>query len=118
MSATDQELLRAQGTPAPQYFNEKENKYEVITGRHGANAFIEKGRIVKDAFNGSSNITKTYNTNMYGFGIVNDGAADLTFSINGFTILVKPHETFDDLFEPFQLVTVNATDTFRAVVRE
>lgn len=118
MSATDQPLVRAQGTIAPQYYNEQTGKFEVLTGRDGANAFIEKGRVVKDAFIGNARITKEYSTKMYGFGIVNDGEADLSFTINNFTIIVKPHETFDDLFDPFQTVTVNATDYFRAVVRE
>lgn len=104
--------------PVPQYFNPITDQYEVLIGRDGANSFIEKGRIVKDAFNSSAPVTKSYNSQMSGFGIVNDGEADLSFTINEFTIIVKPHETFDDLFEPFYSVTVTATDAFRAVVRE
>lgn len=118
MSETNQPLVRSQGIIVPQYFNRKENRYEVITGRNGANAFIEKGRIIKDAFSGSEDVTKSYNTPMFGFGIVNDGEEELSFTINEFTIVVAPFETFDDLFEPFKTVTVNAADRFRAVVRE
>lgn len=119
MSAADKELVKASGSiPAPQFYNPKTDRYEVITGRDGANAFIEKGRVVKDAFNGTESVTKTYSTFMFGFGIVNDGNADLTVSINNFNILVKPYESFDDLFEPFTSVTITATDAFRAVVRE
>lgn len=113
------ELLRdANGVPLPQYYDTVTKGMAVITGREGANAFIEKGRIVKDVFGGTSTITKTYDTPMFGFGIVNDGVADLTFSVNQFNILVKQNESFDDLFEPFQTVTITATDAFRAVVRE
>lgn len=119
MSATDKELVKAAGSiPAPQYYNPAADRFEPITGRDGANAFIEKGRVVKDAFSGVSSITKNYSTFMFGFGIVNDGDSDLTVSINDFNILVKPYESFDDLFEPFTSVTITATDAFRAVVRE
>lgn len=119
MSATDKELVKAAGSiPAPQYYNPKADRYEPITGRDGANAFIEKGRVVKDAFNGSESITKNYSTFMFGLGIVNDGESNLTVMINDFSIIVKPGESFDDLFEPFNIVKVNASDEFRMVVRE
>lgn len=119
MSASNRELIKsASGIAVPQYFNPILDRFEAITGRNGANAFIEKGRVVKDAFNGNTTITKTYTTEMFGFAVVNDGDDDLTFTIGSFTILVKPHETFDDLFESFSSVTINATSEFRAVVRE
>ena len=104
--------------PVPQYYNPKSDQYEPIVGAHGANSFIERGRIVKDAFSGSTTITKTYLTNMYGFGIVNDGENDLTVSINNFNIVVKPTEAFDDLFDPFTTLTISGNSAFRAVVRE
>lgn len=118
MSATDRPLVRAQNTPAPQYFNWKANQYEVVIGRDGAISFIEKGRIVKDAFSGEKSIIKPYNSPMFGFAITNDGVLDLEFTINALTIVVKPGESFDDLFEPFTSVSINANDEFRAVVRE
>ncbi|MER2170748.1 MAG: hypothetical protein ABS938_08920 [Psychrobacillus psychrodurans] len=119
MSATDKELVKAAGSiPAPQYYNPLNDRYEPITGRNGANAFIEKGRVVKDVVESLSDVTKTYSTEMFGVGIVNDGIADLTFSINKFTITVKPGESFDDLFEAFTEITINATSKFRAVIRE
>lgn len=106
------------GKPVPQYYNPKDNRYEVITGNHGANSFIERGRIIKDAFNGSSTTIKNYPTSMYGFAIVNDGDSDLTVSINSFNIVVKSGEAFDDLFDPFTSLTVSGNSAFRAVVRE
>lgn len=118
MSAIDQELIRAKNGPAPQYYNPRADKYEVLTGRDGANSFIEKGRVVKDIFSGNGPITKTYNTPMSGFGLVNDGVSDVTFIINGMQIEVRENEAWDDLFEPFTTVTINASDAFRAVVRE
>lgn len=119
MTAENKPLVKAQGgQPAPQYFNTRTQQYEVITGSYGANSFIERGRLVKDVFSGSTTVTKVYGTNMYGLGIVNDGQSDLTVTINMFDIVVKPNESFDDLFDPFQRVTIEATDSFRAVIRE
>jgi hypothetical protein len=54
---------------------------------------------------------------MSGFAVQNDGNANLTFTINGLTITVKPTEGFEDIFEPFTSVQVNATGAFRAVVK-
>lgn len=104
--------------PVPQYYNPTTDQYEPIMGSHGANSFIERGRIIKDAFNGSSTTTKNYQIKMYGFSIVNDGESDLTVSINSFNIVVKSGEAFDDLFDPFTTVTVTGNSAFRAVVRE
>lgn len=118
MAATDRPLVRAQNTPAPQYFNDKANDYQVVKGRDGAASFIEKGRIVKDAFSGTTSVTKAYSSQMFGFAISNDGLANLTFTINGLTITVKPGELFDDLFEPFTSVVITASGAFRSVVRE
>lgn len=119
MSAADKELVKAAGSiPAPQFYNPKTDRYEVITGRDGANAFIEKGRVTKDIFKGTSSVTKTYTTNMFGFAIVNQGDAELTFTINGIDVPVDPYEAFDELFEPFTTVTVTTTGKFKAVVRE
>ena len=111
-------LTDRNGKPVPQYFNPKTNQFEPIEGGYGANSFIERGRIIKDAFKGSSTVTKSYPTKMYGFAIVNDGESDLTVSINAFNIVVKPSEAFDDLFDPFTSVTVTGNTAFRAVVRE
>jgi len=117
MSAQDQPLVRSQGIPAPQYYNATTNAYEAITGEYGANRFIERGRIVKDAFSGSTNVTKTYGTQMFGLGIVNDGETDVVVTLNGFTITLKAGESFDDLFDAFTSFTITTTSAYRSVVR-
>lgn len=104
--------------PVPQYYNPSTDAYEPIHGNYGANSFIERGRIVKDVFSASGNLTKTYGTEMYGIGIVNDGLSDVNVTINGLTILIKPGESFDDLFEPFKKIQFTATESYRAVIRE
>lgn len=117
MSAYDQPLVKAQGIPAPQYYNAGTNTYEPITGEYGANRFIERGRIVKDAFSGNANVTKSYGEEMFGLGIVNDGESDLTVTLNGFTLVLKAGESFDDLFDAFTSFSITATGAYRTVVR-
>ena len=51
------------------------------------------------------------------FAIVNKGAADLTFTINGITITVEVTQAFEDWFEDFTTVTVTATTAFSAIVK-
>lgn len=117
MNSVEQPLVRAQGLPAPQYFNAEKGVYEVIEGEYGANRFIERGRIVKDSFSGNTTITKSYTTQMFGLGIVNDGESDISVSINGFTIVLKAGEAFDDLFDAFNTFTITGNSEFRTVVR-
>lgn len=119
MPFNDQKIIRdVDRWPVPQYFNPETNQYESIEGKYGANSFIEKGRIVKAIFSGSTTTTQTFAENMYGLGIINDGTADLSVTINDITFTVKPGESFDDLFEAFTSVTVTGDTTFRAVVRQ
>ena len=118
MSASNQPSVKTiEGYPAPQYYNDVLDKYEAITGEYGANRFIERGRIVKDAFSGNANVTKTYVEPKYGLSVVNDATTDLTVSINGFTIVLKAGESFDDLFDAFTSFTITATGDYRTVVR-
>lgn len=104
--------------PVPQYFNKTSNQYEVIEGRDGANAFIEKGRVVKDIFTGSATVTKTYGSKMFGFFIMNEGVSNLTVTIGSITFTVKAGYEFDDLFDGFTSVTITGTSAFTAGVRE
>lgn len=104
--------------PVPQYFNPVTNQYEVIEGSNGANSFIQKGTVAQEAWEGSSNITKTFTSNRYGFSILNDGTADLTFTINGNTRRVKPGEGYNALFPAFTSVTITASSAYRAEVLE
>jgi chitodextrinase len=75
--------------------------------------------VVKDYFEGSTNITKTYTDNMVGFSISNDAGASggtLTFTINGLTIPVKATESYEANFLPYKTVTINTTVPYRATV--
>lgn len=104
--------------PAPNYFNPKTNQYEVIQGRDGANSFIQLGTVAQESWEGSSNITKTFPANRYGFSVMNDGTGDLTFTINGQTRKVKPGEGYSALFPAFTSVTITASSAYRAEVLE
>lgn len=116
MAATDKPLLRAQNTPAPQYFNKEKNQYEVIEGRDGANSFIQLGTIAMESWEGTADIVKIFPSNRYGFSAINDGLADMTFTINGNTRRLKPGDSYAALFEPFTTVTIVATSQYRAEV--
>ncbi|WP_052737803.1 chitobiase/beta-hexosaminidase C-terminal domain-containing protein [Bacillus sp. SA1-12] len=73
--------------------------------------------VIKDYFEGNSTITKSYQEDMMGFRITNDhNTTDLTFTINGITISVKPKETFKGKFAPFRRVAINTTASYRATV--
>lgn len=119
MPFDDQKIIRdADRWPVPQYFNKESNRYEAIEGKDGANSFIQKGTVAQEAWEGSVNITKTFPSNRYGFSIMNDGTADLTFTINGNTRRVKPGEGYNALFTAFTSVTIEATSAYRAEVLE
>ena len=63
-----------------------------------------------------ANPITTFPTERYGFSIMNDGTADLSFTINGYTRTVKPGEGYNALFEPFTSVSIAATSAYRAEV--
>jgi hypothetical protein len=102
--------------PAPQYFNDGTNQYEVIKGRYGANSFIQLGTIAAESWEGSITETRNFPSDRYGFSVINDGTADLTFTINGQTRKLLPGEGYDALFEAFTSVQINASSPYRAEV--
>lgn len=116
MAAQDKPLVRAQNTPAPQYFNKDMDQFEYIEGRNGANSFIQLGTVAMEAWQGSVDSVQSFGSNRYGFSIANDGANDVTFTINAQTRTVKSGETYSALFEPFTSVTITATSAYRAEV--
>lgn len=116
MPANNKDLKLANGKIGPQFFDEKKDEWELAKGEDGAPYYRERGSIAMEAWEGSANITQTFTSNRYGFSVVNDGTADLTFTINGQTRTVKPGESYSALFEPFTSVTINATSVFRAEV--
>lgn len=74
------------------------------------------GSIAEEYWEGSVNITKTFPAARVGFSIVNDGASDLTFTINGVTRRVKTGESYQSRFSPFTQVVINTSSAYRAEV--
>lgn len=75
--------------------------------------------VVKDYFEGSANVTKTYTDSMIGFEISNDaasGGASLTFTINSITIVVKAGEVYSGNFAPYKTIVINTNVPYRAAV--
>lgn len=118
MSATNQELVKAAGKVAPQFFNKTEDGYQHLEGFAGAAFYMLRGSMVIDYVSGSATVTKNYDEPVYGFALANDGEDDVSINFGGMTILVKPGETFDDHFKVGNTsLTVNATTAYRMVVR-
>lgn len=116
MAADNKKLKTAAGDIAPQFYDETLDDYVIAKGSDGAPFYRARGSIAMEAWEGSANTTQTFTSNRYGFSIVNDGTADLTFTINAQTRKVKVGESYSALFEPFTSVTINATSAFRAEV--
>jgi hypothetical protein len=116
MAWMDKALKRVGNMIMPQFFNDNLNDFEVQKGENGAAFYITRGTIAMESWEGSANITKTFTSNRYGFSIVNDGTANLTFTINTQTRTVKPGENYHALFEPFTSVVITATSAYRAEV--
>ncbi|TWT04591.1 hypothetical protein [Planomicrobium sp. CPCC 101079] len=116
MAAVDKALVKANGQPAPQYYNPQTDQFEYITGRDGANAFIQHGTVAAEAWEGSATETKTFSDARYAFSIANDGIANVSFTINGQTRKVFPGESYYALFDAFTSVTITATSAYRAEV--
>ena len=115
-NVSNKELLRSNGVPVPQYYNEEKGVFEVIEGRNGANSFIQQGTIAMESWEGSASEVKTFESDRYGFSIVNDGETDVLFTINGNARTVKPYESYSALFEPFTSVDITTTSAYRAEV--
>lgn len=80
-------------------------------------AITVQNMAIVETWSGNTTITKTFNTPMAGFYIKNDGASDLTFTVNGMTFTVKTGEIFEDVFQPFTTLTITTTVAYRAFVR-
>jgi len=87
-----------------------------INATNGALA-ITDGRVHK-YIEGTGNKTETFTKECIVFGIVNDSAADLFFTIGSIqNIRVKPGESFLDSFEKFSQVTITASGAYRAFAK-
>lgn len=117
MPYNTRELLKdAKGQPTPNYYNPNTDKYEVLEGVHGGPFYTHRGTVAMESWEGSTTITKTFDDERYGFAIMNDGIADLTFTIHGNIRTVKPGEGYSALFEPFTSLSINAASSYRAEV--
>lgn len=66
----------------------------------------------------SANTTKTYVVNsVYGLKIKNDGASDITLTVNGITMTIKASEVLEEAFQPTNTFTITASVAFRCWVR-
>lgn len=115
MAANNKDLKLANGKIAPQFYDATLDDYVIATGSGGYPYFVERGTVACESWNDISPIT-TFSGNRYGFFIVNDGIADLTFTINSVIRTVKSGENYEAKFDAFTSITINATSAYRAEV--
>jgi hypothetical protein len=108
MTAYNKDLKTANGKTAPQFYDEDQDDYQIATGSNGVPHYRAQGTIAMEAWTDANPIT-SFSSPRYGFAINNDGTADLSFTINGYTRTVKPGEAYYSLFESFTSLTINAT---------
>lgn len=66
----------------------------------------------KQPFSGSANQTATFNKRVYGLYVSNDGASDITVTVNGETFTVKAGKEFREYFDPFITCDITAAVAF------
>jgi hypothetical protein len=116
MSYNSKEIPKdVKGMPGPSYYNPDSDEYEIYQGANGGAYFFQRGTVAQEAWNDTAPIT-TFPSNRYGFFITNDGTANLTFTINGYTRTVKPGEKYQSCFDAFTSLTISATGAYRGEV--
>lgn len=108
-------LKDGSGQPAPVVFDKEADQYYVLEGVQGAAYYRQRGTIAMESWDNTAPVT-SFPSERYGFSILNDGTADLTFTINSQTRKVKPGEAYSSLFEPFTSLSISATGAYRAEV--
>lgn len=75
----------------------------------------EEKKYAKEPFYGNTTVRKDFEKVMTGFVITNDSYTDpLSFWIGDYKFTLQPGEGFEENFDPFRTVIVEATDDFRA----
>ena len=95
------------------------NPYHPLTSKRirGDGSIVNTELSVKEVFEGSGNLTKSFAEPMRMFFISNDGADLITFTINGITVKVFQGEGFAEEFDPFTQVVITTTSDYRAYVK-
>lgn len=115
MAANNKDLKLSNGKVAPQFYDPTLDDYVIAQGDNGTPYYRALGTIAMESWTNTNPIL-TFPSSRYGFSIINDGTADLTFTINGTTRTVKVGENYSALFDPFTSVAINATGAYRAEV--
>jgi hypothetical protein len=117
MAYSDKEIVKDKNRyPAPGYWNENANQFEVAMGENGAVFMKQVGNTVEEYWEGTSDITKTFSKPMSGVSIANDGLQELKFTINGQERTLYPGEPYNGNLKPFTQIIIKATDKYRAEV--
>ncbi len=110
-------LLRdAENNIIPQYYDPETDSFKPLQGTVDVNVTNQAGIVVEDYFEGSTTMTRNYDSDMTGVSIANDGIENLTFTVNDVTRTVYAGEPYNGTLKPFRSITVTATDKFRCEV--
>lgn len=89
-----------------------------VTGMDMSGAKISIDELkVREVWEGSETVTKTFITPASAVSVVNDGAENLVITVNAMNITVKPDEGFESIFVPFTTLKIAATGAYRALVK-
>lgn len=69
--------------------------------------------VIKESQTGSGNLYKRFKSTMSGFVISNDSENSLTLTLSGNNITVRSGEVFSGYFDPFSVVDIKASGTYR-----
>ncbi|ALC81544.1 hypothetical protein [Bacillus gobiensis] len=81
-------------------------------------ALYDKYFYAREGFSGSGNFEKTFKKRCEYLVLINTGVSDLTVEVNGHVFMIPSGYTLDELLEPFDSISVTATDTFCGYVRD
>ncbi|MEW9697954.1 hypothetical protein [Paenibacillus sp. SI8] len=75
--------------------------------------------VARKPFSGSAGKTVRLGSQYESLFIVNNGGSALTFTTgDAFTFTLDPGETFDEVIDPFDTLTITATSSYKGFVRE
>lgn len=107
------------GNPAPQYWYDEGDRFEINKGIAGGASFHMLGTIYEDGWESSVTESKTLQKPCIGLYIKNDGDGEIKVTVGSKTLpTMKAQESIGMLFEPFGAVTVEvlSTTSYRVMV--
>lgn len=111
ISSLNKPLKTINGQVPLQVWNPEIGDWDLVTPQMLRSQSVDY--VAADYITGTSNVTKTFEEDMHGVSILNNGNSVLTFTVNGQTRPVLPKGTYVQNFkEPFQSIEITASGEF------